>query len=337
MKKTILLFGIFALLGTVAAWYIMMGDQKSTRSESETNFGIKDIGQVQKIFIADRSGETTTLERQGKYWLYNGKYRARPDAMRNLLDAMRRVDVNYVVARAAVDNIVKDLATDGIKVEAYNKDNNKIRSYYVGGMTNDELGTYMIMEGANEPYVTHIPSWEGGLRARYQLKGEEWRDRHVFQEDVEQIESVSMEYPTQKSKSFKLMRTEEGFDVSPFYEVTPRSQRPFKAGTPEAFLMGFESLIAEAFQNRNPERDSILRRIPFCNATVNYKDGQSRTASFYPVVQYDASGKVITDYQVMAANTAIERYHTLVNNDDFMLVQQRIFGKIFWPYDAFFQ
>ena len=63
--------------------------------------------------------------------------------------------------------MVKSLASEGIKVELYDRKGEKIKAYYVGGATPDERGTYMIMENAEEPYVAHIPSWEGNLRFRF--------------------------------------------------------------------------------------------------------------------------------------------------------------------------
>ena len=33
----------------------------------------------------------------------------------------------------------------------------KLEQFYVGGETADQLGTFMMLEGAKEPYVVHIP------------------------------------------------------------------------------------------------------------------------------------------------------------------------------------
>ncbi|MCB9291126.1 MAG: hypothetical protein H6560_27725 [Lewinellaceae bacterium] len=49
--------------------------------------------------------------------------------------------------------MVESLATEGMKVELYDKDGGLLKAYYVGGSTSDERGTYMIMEGAEQPYV----------------------------------------------------------------------------------------------------------------------------------------------------------------------------------------
>ncbi len=337
MRNTILLLLLFLLLGGGSWWYFNQTDSKSSYDTSDRKFA-EEPANIHKIFIADRSGETTTLTRSAEYWLYRGKHRANPNAMENLLDAIRRVEVNYIPAKAAVPNIVRDLASNGIKVELYDKQDQLIKAFYVGGMTNDELGTYMIMEGAEQPYVTHIPSWEGGLRARFQLKGLQWRDKSVFSADVDAIQSLSVEYPKQKNKSFRLERQDDQFAVSPYYDITPtRSSLP-QQGRIEAYLVGFKSLKAEAFENGNPRRDSVKLFIPFCTISLQDIKGKQTKASFYPIMQRMADGALLTDDQVLGSNTAIERYFVDRNDgEDFMLVQQRVFQQVFWPYDAFFE
>ncbi|MEL6865127.1 MAG: DUF4340 domain-containing protein [Bacteroidota bacterium] len=337
MKKTFILLGLFALLGAGSWWLLNNKSQDSTIRSGDRDFAVKDLSTIQKIFIADRSGETTTLERQEGYWLFNGEYKARPNAMENLLDAIKRVDVNYVVARAAVENIVDDIAAHGIKVEIYNKANQLIKSYYIGGATNDELGTYMIMAGSNEPFVTHIPSWEGGLRTRFALKGNEWRDRSVFSEQVDDIVAVSVEYPKQRSKSFKLIKEGERYSIKPYYEITPEIQRPLKAGAVEAFLIGFKNLQCEAFQNEHPDRDSISQQLPFVNIKLKNKGEEQVEAQFHPIFLFDNEGDMVTDADVKGSDTAVERYYAVTNSGDFLLVQHRLFEKVFWGYPSFFE
>ena len=149
--------------------------------------------------------------------------------------------MKYIPPQAAVPQAVKDLAAHGIKVELYDRNNEKLKAYYVGGMTSNERGTYMIMEEAEQPYVMHIPSWEGGLRVRYWLSDMDWEDRTIFGYKPEEINSVSVEYPRQKNKSFKLEQKGGEYLVEPYYEITPRiNQSPVK-GVAEAYLIGFKS------------------------------------------------------------------------------------------------
>lgn len=335
MNRTLLLFVAFLILGAgVTAWFLYSQDDKTSLLAAERSFAVKDTASIHRIFIADRLGRQTNLERKDGYWLYNGQFKARATAVSNVLDAISRIEVRFKPARAAVPEMVKNLATEGLKVELYDKRGKLIKSYYIGGATADERGTFMMNADANEPYVTQIAGWDGNLRFRYNLTGDDWRDRTVFAYRPEDIMSVSVDYPKQKNKSFRLERNGNDFSVSPFYEISTKIAKPVNKGTAEAYLEGFKSMVAEGFENNLPAKDSISRLLPFSVVTVKDTKGNAATVKFYPVFY-----EPVIDSKTGKALPApeIERYYADINGQDFMLVQQRVFGKIFWAYEAFFE
>lgn len=327
---------LFVLLGGGTAWYLnnKPSGKMATLTE-ERLFHVEDTGQIQKIFLADRKGNTTTLVRQGAKWLYNGKHLARQNVVHNLLQAIHRIRIRYIPSDAAVPNVVSTMAAEGIKVEIYGRGDKKINTYYVGGMTNDEMGTYMMREGYENPFVMHIPNWQGGLRARYEVKGDDWRDRGVLRESIDNIESVSVEYPKQKNQSFVLSATDGDYSVKPFYEVTPAINRPLKKGRMEAFLYSLENVQAEGYKNKSTKKDSVSALVPFMKMTIKRKDGESKTINFHPIIPYDSEGNLLTDDRV-ATQTAVERYHVSTSEGDFLVGQHRNFEKAFWGYPQFF-
>ncbi len=336
MNRTILLLIAFLLLGGLTTWYLVDGDdEKTTLAGADRRFAVKDLKGVQRIFLADRQGEKVNLVRNGDHWLYNDKYQANPSAMRNLLEAVGQVQIKYKPPVAAVETMVKSLATEGIKVEVYGADDELIRAYYVGGATPDERGTYMMIAEAEQPYVCYLPAWEGNLRFRYSLKGNEWRDRTIFAFQPEAIQSVAVEYPKQRNKSFRLEYDAGDYTVTPFYEVTPAANRPLQAGKVEAFLAGFERIGAEAFQNGLEGRDSIAALVPFSIITVTTREGERTEVRLHPITPegyVDASGNLRPESLV------VERYYADVpTSGDFYLTQHRVLQRVLWAYDFFFQ
>lgn len=323
MRKTLLFLLLFIIFGSATAWYLLSNsDENTSNVGDDRRFKLENTDDIYKIFIADRRGERTTLERKNGFWLYNGKYTAHPNAVENVLDAMRRVEMQYQPPKAAVQNMIKSLAADGIKVEIYNKNNNLLKSYYIGGSTPDERGTYMILEGAEQPYVAHLPGWEGNLRFRFNLKGDNWRDKTIFAEHLQDIQSVWVEYSKNKNKSFRLQKEGNNYTILPFYDVTPVIQRPYKKGSAEQYLEGFRSLGAEAFENDNPKRDSIQQLTPFSIITLKNTKGEEKTMRMFPI---------------FSESDRMERYFAAVSTGDFMLVQQLVFGKVMRGYDFFFE
>jgi len=331
MKKNYLLILTFIVLGSATAWYILTQDKGETTTLGwDRKFKVEQPEEIHRIFIAKRTGETTTLERSGNHWTVNGSHKASPNAMENLLRAVTNVELKFVPTKASVTNIVNELAARGIKVEIYNKKNEKIKSYYVGGVTPDARGTYMILEGAEQPMVMEVPQMEGQIRTRYDLTGDDWRDRSIFDYQPEEIQSVSIAYPKQRNKSFHLRRKGKGFEVTPYFDNVPPINREVDESSVEAFLVSFKGLIAEAFENNYAKKDSIRQIVPFTVIAVTDMKGVERKAAFYPTFSIDAAtGERPTNF--------VERYFADMNTGDWLLLQHGVFEKIFWPYDAFFQ
>lgn len=331
MKKNYWLIIIFLVLGGATAWYLLSGSKGATTTLGwDRKFKVENRDDIHKIFIAKRTGETTTLERSGKDWIVNGDSKASENAVENLLEAITTLELKYVPPQSATTNVVKELAARGIKVEIFNKKGDKLKSYYVGGTTPDARGTYMIMENAEQPMVMGIPVMEGQIRTRYDLTGDDWRDRAVFSYKPEEIQQVSVEYPQQRNKSFRLQRSGSGYEITPFYQNTPPINRPLDKANVEVFLVNFDRLLAESFSNGYEKKDSIRQTIPFSIVSVKNMKGEERTARFYPTYRIDSNtGQRQSDI--------VERYFADVNSKDWMLVQHRVFQKIFWPYEAFFE
>lgn len=330
MKKTWLLAALFALLGA-GTWYVLTKKQAQTgsRDAGDMAFAVKDASQIHKIFLADRNGKSATLVRlPDGSWQYNGKWKARPTAVRNLLETLTQINVNYVPPQSAEQVMVKSLAADAVTVEVYDAGGQRVKRYYVGGVTGDERGTFAIMEGAEQPYVVHIPGFIGQIRVRYLLGDDDWRDRNVFEEKPEEIQSISVDYPAQKFQSFRLEKTGEAqFAVRPLHADVPPSSHPPRKGYAEGYVIQFEKLGAEAFETDNPARDSVTAGTPFAVVSLKKTDGTEKTVRFFP-----------WEIEKIAGSEApyVHRYWADASWGDFYLIQDRVFEGIFRGYSYFF-
>lgn len=328
-RRTLLLVALFLVLGAGAFYALRQkSSQTGSRNSWDMEFAVANANDIHKIFLADRAGNTVTLERRAGHWVYNGQYRARPSAVQTLLETLTNVKVYYVPPEAAKTNAVKDLAASGVKVELYDKGGKKFKSYYVGSVNSDESGTYMMMEDSNQPYVTHLPGFVGQLRVRFFMGQDNWRDRAVFAEKPEDIQSISVEYPQQKSESFRLEKTGPAeYAIKPFFSTTPINRSPQRKGVAEAYLLEFEEKVAEAFETNNPRRDSVQALVPFAIVSVKKTDGTEKRARFWPTAverTYDTK------------ETYVVRYFTDLDGD-FLLTQHQVFSKIFRGYNFFFE
>ncbi|MDO8367689.1 MAG: DUF4340 domain-containing protein [Saprospiraceae bacterium] len=329
MNRTLLLVALFLVLGG-AVWYALSNKKKQAGSHVswDMDFAVTSTDNIGKIFIADRKGGTTTLEQKGKQWIYNGKYPARPSAIETLLETISKVNVLNIPPNGAVPGMVKEMAAMGIKVEIYDREGKSLKTYYIGGVTNDERGTVLMMDGSEQPYVAHIPGFIGQFRMRFIMGDDNWRDKAIFREKPEEIQAVSVEYPQRKNESFKLEKTgEAAYDIKPYYGTTTPMTSPRRKGVAEAYLVQFESLVAEAFETANPLRDSVKALVPFAILTMKKTDGAEKKVRFWPVeVEMTREGA-----------SYVSRYFTDVNDEDFMLTQDRVFGSLFRGYGFFYE
>lgn len=337
MQRIYWLFALVIALGlAVFAITKFSGDRaQGTRMVADRDFKVADPDVLSKIFIVDRVGNANTLTRNGDSWTFNGKYEANENVMKNLLDAITKIEMQYIPANAAVPNIVKNLATEGIRVDLFDRSGDKIKSYYIGGSTPDERGTFAIMEGAEQPYVVHIPHWVGNLRFRFNLKYDQWRTRKLFEEDIDQISLVSVEYPTQRNNSFVLERKGDGYQVGPYYE-TGQAVREVPRGRAEGYLVKLEEGYVSAYFNAAvEEKAALIRRIPFATLRIERKDGSEMAMKIFPRAsrEFDA---LDPNTDAAVSQMREEGFNLLLNDDaDFATAQNPTIQPLLISYDSF--
>lgn len=326
-----LLIGALVILGALIGWYLFQ-QRDTTYGAGADAFAIKNTDKIHKIFLGDRDGNTATLTRNGDEWLYEGKYKVRKSAIDNLLETARKMEVLMLPAEAAEPLILKDITTNGIVARFYDANEKKIMGYQIGGSSPDGQGTNILMEGQKQPYIVHIPIWEGHLAPRYLIAEEDWRDRAVFAiDDYEEVTAVSVEYPNQKSQSFELKKSADGYEVKPLFATTPIIDQAVKQGVVQQYLIGFRRLEAEAIRNGMEQQAGITQQLPFAVVKVSLANGSEREVRFYPIAETFGDPTAPVGPESMP----IEKYFA-TSGEDFLLVQHVVFGKIFWAYESFF-
>lgn len=309
---------------------------QGSRMVDERAFKIEDADEIGRVFISDRRGYTTDLRRQNDgRWELDGQYNAYDNAMKNLIDALTRIEMQFIPANKAVPNIIKNLATEGIHVEVFDRGGDKMKGYYIGGSTQDERGTYAIMEEAEQPYVVHIPGWTGNIRFRYNLVDQEWRSRELFTTPIEEIQRVSVEYPTRRNRSFVLEREGDQYFVSPYFE-NQQARRVVPRGRAEGYLVNFEKSYVSIWQNQKLEaKAEAIARLPYAIVRLQRTDGSEKDLKLFPLIP---AGYEAYDPNTDAYLSALgERgYEMLIDdNTDFAVAQSGGMSKFLRTYDNF--
>jgi hypothetical protein len=242
-----------------------------------------------------------------------------------LLDAMRMVQIRYIPGDKAIPNVLENIEGTYVHAQVFDRQGNLMKAYKVGGVPADERGTYMLMDGSKQPFVVHIPSWDGALRTRYALNLADWRDRHFMNLSADEIASVKVEYPQQQSQSFLLERSGGSFQISPVNPALRDYPKNYEQGTGDAFLKSLTEAACEGFENEYPFRDSILNLVPFCHMLITKKNDE--------VVEVKVWPKGVPVYT--QNSSPVHRLFIQRTPGDFVLAQYEVIKGIFRGYDFF--
>ncbi len=329
---------IVVLLGSITFW-LVINNKKGTIKQTLRDFAVADTASVTKIFLADKSGKSVTLERNSSgSWIVNGKFNAREDVMQSLLYTIKKIDVKEPVGKKAQENIIKRLSGSAIRCEIYSG-KQLIKAYYVGTETQDQTGTYMIlidpetMKPSEKPFVTYIPGFEGYLTTRYFADEKGWRSLSIYKYQPDHIKSVKLEVPYNPEFGYEInIKGNNDYELKSL--GTQKISQPDTLAVKQ-YLSYFQRLSFEAFEDQLSEKqmDSVKNSKPINIITVTDTDGKTNQVKFFArrpktPVEKDVNGKEIMYDQ--------ERMDAIVNDGkDLVVVQYYVFGKVMPPASYF--
>jgi hypothetical protein len=322
---------IMCILGFTAV-FLVTRYQKSTLKEELSDFAVEDTAKIDKIFLSDKDGNKLLLERKSlSSWMVNNSFEARPDAIKTLLETVKQIKVKAPVGRASFNTVIKQLAVKSTKVEIYQQEK-IIKTYYVGGTTEDLLGNYMMIENSSAPFIIHIPGFDGYLYPRYYAIPEMWRSTALYRyksQDISKISFIDNRNPTiswelsQENKKF-ILKDYQGKEISLFDTLKARE-----------FLTQFYNVNCEGYvKDIEPERkDSILKSAPRSIFIIKSEKGQVSELKCFSkkllAETYDMNGKLM--------DLDVDRFYGMLNNNkkDLLLLQNYVFDNLMVPVDYF--
>lgn len=338
MKKNRKAVIITAFMAIIAA-LLIINHSNSTLRGKDTNFAVSDTSNITRIFLADKDNNTCNLHRETNgAWLLNGKYPVMNETKDGMLKTLFNITVKMPVAKAARNTVIKLLAAKSVKIEIYQQvyrinlfDKIKLfphekctRTYYVGDATMDNRGTFMLMEGSENPCIVYIPSFRGFVSARYSALEKDWRDRNVFALKLPDIKSVEVQYSENPAWSFQLTNNNSRNFV--LASVTGAQLANYDTLKVIQYLGSFRNISFEAFIDDNKAfYDSIAATVPAITVSVTDVKGVKKTVKLW----HKKSPYKTVDLFENPMEMDPDRMFALVNEGkDLVLVQSYTFDKI---------
>ena len=300
---------IYILLILIAFCVFFLSENKSTII-SDNTFDIADTSIITKVFIADRKGNTISLDKHNNSWTVNNKFNVRKDAINVLLSTIHQIKIQQPVSLSAFDNVIKDLSTTGVKVEIY-AGTEALKIYTVGNETSNHLGTYMLLDGSDEPFIMHIPYFNGYLTPRYGIQGgiveeKSWRKRTVFNISEKAIRNISINNLKTPEYSFSLqLHPTRLYDLDGNLTV-------FNNQSVLNFINSFREINCESFKN---DKSKIEFATPLHELIVN-----NDTLHTYIIGDSEEKKK--------EESFNVQRMYATLNSGDLMLIQNYVFNKV---------
>jgi hypothetical protein len=334
---------IITLILLLAAVILVITNSYTTLKKDVSDFSVQDTSLVTKIFLADKNNNEVTLTRSADgTWLVNGKYPAQEAKISSFLKTLKDLEVRSPVALAARNNVITRMAVIAKKIEIYQVSPrinlfNKIKlfphekltkTYYVGDVTQDNQGTFMLMEGAEEPYIVHIAGFRGFVSTRYSTAVSDWRDFTVFKKQLNEIQSLKVVFPLQPEQSYQLdlpdnkhveLRSLLSNQVMESYD-TIRVLSFLTSFTDIRFESLLEPLIKKEFI------DSVKTSPPKTIITLTDRGGKVNEVKIFRKKGFAA---LYMDDGMTMEPMDLDRAYALVNNgEDFVLIQYYTFDKV---------
>lgn len=345
MKKNKIILTVVILLVVVAA-ALITGNRYSTLKKRDSDFSVRDTASVTRIFITDKQQNQVTLQRDEKGWVLNGKFRANTKLVDMLLGTIRKMRVKSPVSLAGYNNVVKRMAATAKKVEIYRevyrinlfnkiklfKHEKLTKVFYVGDATQNNLGTYMLIEGAKTPYIVFIPSFRGFLSSRFSPKPDDWKSHVVFNKRLADISSIDVLFDKKPENSFRVEVTDELGNYKLIRLSDKKEILRYDTLKLLNFLTSFRDLRYETRMNNmiDPVKmDSIVHSPPLYELTLV---DRNKDTTYVRIFEKKKNNEVTPDGQIALVPVDLDRFYALINGgDDFVLMQYFVFDKVLKP------
>jgi hypothetical protein len=330
MKNIRINFLIAFLLVGVACYFIFRNNFSTVREE-DRNFAVEDTAAITKIFLADRNNHSVTLERKGPgEWLLNGKQATREKGVALILDCLKKIRVQSRVPKNSFNTVIKELSSTGIKMEVYtNNSSTPLKVYYIGGSTQDVLGTYMMLENSTVPFITEVPGFSGYLTPRFSPVERDWTIPTILNLRPEEIKSVTLEYANHPENSFTIERSNNTFRV--FSPVNHQEIKDVDTLHVINYLGGFKDLNFEAWDRflNDRQTDSLRNLPPVSILTVVDSKGTTTKIPLYLKPVTSASLAQTNDKGEQLKYDIDRMYAFIKDGKELVTIQYFVFNKIF--------
>ena len=341
------LIGLLSIIILITISLVVVFSQKS--STIEQNFHIKDTNKITKIVIEDREKNISKVVKQDSIWMVNDKFQASPLMVSTMLETLREMRIREPVAKAAHENIIKQLSARNTRIDVYTesyfinlgfiklfKREKLEKSIYIGNETMDNTGTFMLIKGTKDPCVIHIPNFRGYLSSRFTAVENDWKMHTIFKYKPQDIASIKVEIPDYPQEGFELYAEENTVHIKRLADG--ELLKDFDTLKVTAFISSFFELNFENIATNIPQihKDTIFSKNPSFVFTVKDKAGKEKKLKTFIKMNegtWVSENDKTNFYEIFDIN---RMYGLMDGSSDTLILQYFAFDNIIKPVSYFY-
>lgn len=317
---------IIALIG------IGCGGQDSSMNTDYTSFKIEDTASIGKIKISNKNGSQVGLLRTTDGWEIEGLgVLARKDLIEVTLATLRRMEVKEFIPKNGQQEIFKRLSVYGSKIEIFGQNDAPIRTFFVGGPTQNHLGTYMMLEGSDVPVIVYVPGFRGYLTNHFNPNVLEWKSKQIFTHHIRDIKSVEVIHHRNPQASFRI----DVLSPSTFSLIQLQNgKKPSQADTSmmKVFLQNFKVLGFENWVDVNSVRlDSVQSKYSLYTVRVTTQSNTVNSVKLCAIPLPKGTLNMLGE----PIQVDVDRMYGILKNGEVTMCQYFTFDPVTIPLDYF--
>lgn len=332
MSKTTIAL-LLALVAGAAAFYFLRERETVEPADAypERRFAVDDRDDVHRIFAADMTGRSMDFRRRPDgTWTINDTLPASPSVIAQMVATLEQLRIDHVPTRATAEVQRQNLASNGLKVEAYDAEGRKLTGVLIGASVRKGAGSYMVVDGYDEVFAVRRGMLTGTVRPQFDLRSvAAYRAFDFMKYDPADIRSVEVRYPRLPSRSFRVDRAAGALAVEPLADVAVQPSGPVQARRIEGYLEGFANVPVARWTNDHPYRDSISAMTPFAQIIVATSEVRD-TYELQPAA-------LLNEYGVPDQSQPFNTFWVERGRTDFVTVQDHQIDQLLRDYQSFFE
>ena len=276
-KTTAYIIGIILLVIIAVLFYLK--DEKNTLDASVSDFALEKEEAPDSLVLKQDSLVSTLSLQHGK-WMLNNRYHAREKAVNQLFNVLQDIQVESPATQSSKKTVLELVRENPLHIKIYRK-GIKIKDFLVEDSQMKKGTTYMLMSGANEPFLMNLPGYNGDIALLLRADPDYWRDKTLFDYSGIDISKVEVIYPEKKSKSFILTYNKKDQFVlnNAFKKGGIEKVNTSKAAR---YLSYFSNIFYEKILVHSEElKDSLKKETPYCIISVEDVNGKTKTLNTF--------------------------------------------------------